>query len=135
VLLGILSKITRTTGAFSVKQFLADQHVYPWEKGQKVILGQRVDLLGAFTASATPAIVEYEHSKETAEIVRQNMFEQGVGLPGDCITAEKGTLTIVDLSGDFAEEAWEWSAVDEDQEEGRRGLGQDCGCCLTLGAC
>lgn len=105
VLLGILSKITRTTGAFSVKQFLLDQHVYPWEKGQKGMLEQRVDLLRAFTASATPAIVEFENSKETAEIVRQKKFEQGVGLPGDCITVEKGTLTIIDLSGDFVDPA------------------------------
>jgi hypothetical protein len=64
-----------------------------------------VDLLRAFTASATPAIVEFENSKETAEIVRQKKFEQGVGLPGDCITVEKGTLTIIDLSGDFVDPA------------------------------
>lgn len=28
---------------------------------------------------------------------------KGVGLAGDCITVEKGTLTIVDLSGDFVD--------------------------------
>ena len=105
LLLSILSKITRTTGTFSVKQFLHDQQVFDWQPGQKGMLDQRVELLKAFTASATPAIVEGENTKETPAVVRRKKIEQGVGLPGDCITVEKGTLTIVDLSGDFVDPA------------------------------
>jgi hypothetical protein len=105
VLLMILSRITRTTGKFSVNQFLFEQEVHPWQPGQNGMLEQRIDLLRAFTASATPAIVELENKDATPAIVRQKKFEQGVGLPGDCITVEKGTLTIVDLSGDFVDPA------------------------------
>jgi hypothetical protein len=105
VLLRILSKITRTTGAFSVSQFLIDQAIYPWEKAQKAMLEQRVDLLKAFLASATPGIVERENEKDTPVNVMRKKTEQGVGLPGDCITVEKGTLTVIDLSGDFVDPA------------------------------
>jgi hypothetical protein len=104
-LLSILSKITRTTGSFSVRQFLIDQEIFDWQQGQKGMLDQRINLLKAFTATATPAIVEFENTKETPATVRQKKFEQGVGLPGDCITVEKGTLTIIDLSGDFVDPA------------------------------
>ena len=100
ILLSILSKIART-GDFSVGQFLHEVKEYKWEKGQDGMLKQRMDLLKAFTASATPALVEQENSNLTKAELRQEKLGQGVGLAGDCITVEKGTLTIVDLSGDF----------------------------------
>jgi hypothetical protein len=35
--------------------------------------------------------------------LKQKKLRQGVGLAGDCITIEKGTLTMIDLSGDFVD--------------------------------
>lgn len=101
-LLSILSKIVRT-GTFSVEKFLRDVEAYKWQPGQKNMLDQRLDLLKAFTASATPAIVEQENLDPTPAQLEREKFGQGVGLAGNCITVEKGTLTIVDLSGHFVD--------------------------------
>jgi len=67
------------------------------------MLEQRLDLLKTFTVAATPAIVEKENPNSIGEAMSKEKLGQGVGLAGDCITVEKGTLTIVDLSGNFVD--------------------------------
>jgi hypothetical protein len=100
--LSILSQIVRT-GAFSVERFITECDAYDWQGGQKNMLDQRLDLLEAFVASATPALVESENQNLSKKALKREMLGQGVGLAGDCITVEKGTLTVVDLSGHFVD--------------------------------
>jgi hypothetical protein len=100
--LSILSSIVRT-GNFSVEQFIKEVDAFDWQPTQKSMLDQRLNLLKAFTASATPAIVQSENKHLTGRALQREMLGQGVGLAGDCITVEKGTLTVVDLSGHFVD--------------------------------
>ena len=44
-----------------------------------------------------------EEAPPAPEALKQEKLEQGIGLAGDCITVEKGTLTVVDLSGHFVD--------------------------------
>lgn len=101
-LLGILSKIART-GDSSITHFLREVDTFDWQGGQKAMLEQRLSLLKTFTVAATPAIVEKENPNLSGKAMNKEKLGQGVGLAGDCITVEKGTLTIVDLSGDFVD--------------------------------
>jgi hypothetical protein len=101
VLQGIMGKIAREGNGFSVLKFLKAIDAEKFQPAQKSMLDQRMYILKSFSATATPMMVEKENPKEKGDALRQRKVKQGVGLPGDCVTVEKGTLTIVDLSGDF----------------------------------
>jgi hypothetical protein len=103
VLQAIMGKIAREGNGFSMLKFLKAIEAEKFQGTQKSMLDQRMYILKTFSATATPAMVEKEYPKEKGNVLRQRKVNQGVGLPGDCITIEKGTLTIVDLSGDFVD--------------------------------
>ena len=100
----ILRSIVRNNTKSSVKKFLEDVRKAEFSPGQQSMLDQRINLLKNFSASAAPEIVEHHHPTFKDQALKAKKLEQGVGLPGDCITVEKGTLTVVDLSDPFVDD-------------------------------
>jgi hypothetical protein len=103
VIQNILRRLGRKSEPFSVKTFLGDLAVAGLSPAQLQMLDQRLSILKTFSAATAPDIVEQDHKNLNPKGLERERIKQGLGFKGNCITVERGTLTIIDLSDPFVD--------------------------------
>jgi hypothetical protein len=103
VIQNILRRLGRKSEPFSVKTFLGDLAAAGLSPPQLQMLDQRLSILKTFSAATAPDIVEQDHKNLNPKGLERERIKQGLGFKGNCITVERGTLTIIDLSDPFVD--------------------------------
>lgn len=103
VIQNILRRLGRKSERFSVAQFLRDLDAANLIPSQLQMLDQRLNILKTFSAATAPAIVSQDQKGLAGQELVNERKKQGLGFKGECITVEKGTLTIADLSDPFVD--------------------------------
>jgi hypothetical protein len=103
VIQNILRRLGRKNEKFSVRNFFRDLYAANLNPGQLQMLNQRLTILKTFSAECAPDILMQDNKGLEGQKLVNERKKQGLGMKGDCITVEKGTLTIVDLSDPFVD--------------------------------
>ena len=103
VLQNILRRLRRKNERFSVRNFLRDLTEANLNPGQLQMLNQRLTILKTFSAETAPDILKQDNKDLEGEQLDNERKKQGLGMKGDCIAVERGTLTIIDLSDPFVD--------------------------------
>jgi hypothetical protein len=103
VIQNILRRLGRKAEQFSVRVFLRDLAVAGLNPSQLQMLDQRLSILKTFSAATAPDIVQQDYKNLNPKDLKRERRKQGLGFNGDCITVERGTLTIIDLSDPFVD--------------------------------
>jgi hypothetical protein len=103
VIQNILRRLGRKSEPFSVKTFLGDLAAAGLSPPQLQMLDQRLSILKTFSAATAPDIVEQDHKNLNPKGLERERIKQRLGFKGNCITVERGTLTIIDLSDPFVD--------------------------------
>jgi len=103
VIQNILRRLGRKNEKFSVRNFLRDLYAANLNSSQLQMLEQRLTILKTFSAATAPDILVQDNKGLAGQQLVNERKKQGLGMKGDCITVEKGTLTIVDLSDPFVD--------------------------------
>jgi hypothetical protein len=103
VIKNILRRLGRKSEQFSVKTFLSDLAAAGLSPAQLQMLDQRLSILKTFSAATAPDIVQQDYKNLHPKGLEKEYRKQGLGFKGDCITVERGTLTIIDLSDPFVD--------------------------------
>ncbi|KAM0701544.1 hypothetical protein Q7P35_006793 [Cladosporium inversicolor] len=103
IIQNILRRLGRKNEKFSVRNFFRDLHAANLNPGQLQMLNQRLTILKTFSAECAPGILMQDNKNLQGQQLVNERKKQGLGMKGDCITVEKGTLTIVDLSDPFVD--------------------------------
>lgn len=103
VIQNILRRLGRKNAKFSVRNFLRDLYAANLNPSQLQMLDQRLNILKTFSAETAPDVLMQDNKGLAGQHLISERKRQGLGMKGDCITMEKGTLTIVDLSDPFVD--------------------------------
>lgn len=103
VIQNILRRLGRKNEKFSVRNFLRDLYAANLNPGQLQMLDQRLNILKTFSAELAPGVLLKDNKGLEGKQLVDERKRQGLGMKGDCITVEKGTLTIIDLSDPFVD--------------------------------
>lgn len=103
VIQNILRRLGRKNERFSVRNFFRDLYAANLNPGQLQMLNQRLTILRTFSAECAPDILMQDNKNLQGQQLVNERKKQGLGMKGDCIIVEKGTLTIVDLSDPFVD--------------------------------
>jgi hypothetical protein len=103
VIQNILRRLGRKNEKFSVRNFFRDLYAANLNPGQLQMLNQRLTILKTFSAECAPDILMQDNKGLQGQQLVNERKKQGLGMKGDCVTVEKGTLTIFDLSDPFVD--------------------------------
>jgi len=104
VIQNMLRRLGRQNERFSIATFLSDLAAPGLlNTGQLQMLEQRLNILKTFSAATAPEILQQDNKSLTGKKLAKECKAQGLDFTGDCITVERGTLTIVDLSDPFVD--------------------------------